>query len=114
MAREFARKFYSSAAWQSCRNNYSAMRRHLCEDCMKRGVIKQGVEVHHIEELTPLNIHRPEVTLNYDNLILLCRECHKARHESKERRYIIGSNGEIICNNTESTPPCSVKHRETQ
>ena len=96
MAREFARKFYSSAAWQSCRNNYSAMRGHLCEDCLRRGIYRPGVEVHHIEELTPLNIHRPEVTLNYDNLVLLCRECHKARHEHKQRRYIIGDNGKII------------------
>jgi len=65
---------------------------------MKRGIYKPGVEVHHIEELTPLNIHRPEVTLNMDNLVLLCRECHKARHDTRmrDRRYVIGSNGEVI------------------
>jgi 5-methylcytosine-specific restriction endonuclease McrA len=98
MAQEFSRKFYSSKAWQDCRNRYGAMRGWLCEDCMKRGIYKPGVEVHHIEELTPLNIHRPEVTLNMDNLVLLCRECHKARHNecNKGRRYVFGSNGEVI------------------
>lgn len=96
MAREFSRKFYSSATWQTCRNNYAAMRGHLCEDCLRRGIYRPGVEVHHIEELTPLNINRPEVALNYDNLVLLCRECHKERHCHSDRRYIFGENGEVI------------------
>lgn len=67
---------------------------------MKRGIYKPGVEVHHIEELTPLNIHRPEVALNVDNLVLLCRECHKARHDTRtrDRRYVIGDGGEVIVN----------------
>lgn len=67
---------------------------------MKRGIYKPGIEVHHIEELTPLNIHRPEVALNMDNLVLLCRECHKARHDTRMRgrRYDIGPDGEVIVN----------------
>lgn len=67
---------------------------------MKRGIYKPGVEVHHIEELTPMNIHRPEVALNMDNLVLLCRECHKARHDirMRDRRYAIGPDGEVIVN----------------
>jgi len=97
MARDFAKKFYSSKQWQDCRNEYMKCAGYLCEDCMKRGIYKPGIEVHHIEELTPLNINRPEISLNYDNLVLLCRECHKARHKGqKDRRYVIGDNGEII------------------
>lgn len=67
---------------------------------MKRGLYTPGVEVHHVEELTPYNIHRPEITLNEDNLALLCRECHKARHDHRlrDRRYTIGPDGEVICN----------------
>ena len=64
---------------------------------MKRGIYRPGIEVHHIEELTPANIHRPEIALSFDNLVFLCRDCHKARHKGqKDRRYIIGDNGEII------------------
>ena len=99
MSKLFARQFYSSKAWQDCRNRYGAMRGWLCEDCLKRGLYRPGKEVHHVEELTPMNIHRPEITLNPDNLVLLCRECHKARHDHRlrDRRYTIESNGEVIC-----------------
>lgn len=99
MSKPFARQFYSSKAWQDCRNNYGARQGWLCEDCMKRGVYTPGKEVHHVEELKPWNIHRPEVTLNFDNLVLLCKECHKARHKQTEsRRYTIGPDGEVIIN----------------
>ena len=76
------------------------MKGWLCEDCMNRGIYKPGKEVHHIEELTPANIHRPEIALNFDNLVILCKECHKARHndKAKGRRYTVGENGEVIVN----------------
>ena len=98
MSKQFARQFYSSKAWQDCRNEYMKQAHYLCEDCMKRGIYKPAKEVHHIEELTPDNIYRPEISLNFNNLVALCKECHKARHNecNKERRYVFGSNGEVI------------------
>ena len=65
---------------------------------MARGIYTPAKEVHHIEELTPMNIHRPEVSLNFNNLVALCKECHKARHNKKNngQRYSFGKNGEII------------------
>ena len=98
MAKEFSRAFYSSAAWQSCRNEYMKRAHYLCEDCLARGIYKPAKEVHHVEELTPMNIHRPEVSLNFENLVALCKECHKARHreELKGRRYVFGVDGKII------------------
>ena len=71
---------------------------YLCEDCLKRGIYKPAKEVHHIEELTPENIHRPEVALSFNNLVALCKECHKARHSehNKGKRYFFGAGGEII------------------
>lgn len=100
MAQDFSKGFYSSKVWQDCRNEYMKCAHYLCEDCLKRGVYRPGIEVHHIEELTPQNIHRPEILLGFDNLVLLCRECHKARHNSKTkgRRYLIGDDGEVIIN----------------
>lgn len=99
MSREFAKKFYSSKQWQDCRNNYAAMRGHLCENCLRRGIYRPGEIVHHKIEVRPENINNPEVTLNFDNLCLLCRECHAEQHKeySRDRRYIIGEDGEIIC-----------------
>jgi len=101
MAREFARAFYSSKQWQDCRDSYAAQRRHLCENCLARGIYTPGVIVHHIEELTPANIQRPEVTLNPANLRLVCRDCHAEEHKSrnKGRRYIVGDGGKIIIKN---------------
>ena len=111
MAREFARSFYSSKAWQDCRNEYAAMRHYLCENCLRKGIYKPGVIVHHIEELTPLNIDNPEIALNFENLELVCRECHDEYHDNRGRwakinaakrkakaegqRYKIGADGTV-------------------
>lgn len=112
MAKAFARKFYSSKAWQDCRNEYAKRRHHLCEDCLRRGIYRPGTIVHHKIELDPINIERPEVALNFDNLELLCRECHARIHDTGGRwdavnkkrrarrdaalRYKIGANGEVF------------------
>ena len=54
--------------------------------------------MHHRIEIDPININNPEVALNWNNLELLCRECHAEAHDErkKDRRYVIGDNGEII------------------
>ena len=112
MAKAYARKFYSSKAWQDCRNEYAQRRHFLCEDCLRRGIYKPGVIVHHKIEIDPITIERPEIALSFDNLELLCRECHARRHEldggrwaavNKRRReardasnrYSLGKNGEV-------------------
>ena len=77
-----------------------AYRGYLCENCLKRGIYKPGVIVHHVEELTPYNIENPEVSLSWSNLRLVCRECHSKEHDKrmKDKRYTFGSNGEVIVN----------------
>ena len=87
MSKPFARKFYSSNAWQDCRNEYAKRRHYLCENCLRKGIYKPGEIVHHKIELDPINIERPEVALNFDNLMLLCRECHAAMHEHSGGRW---------------------------
>lgn len=71
MAKEWAKSFYNSKAWRKCRKAYAESRFLLCEVCGE-----PGVEVHHIQELTPDNISDPSVTLNWANLQLLCHSCH--------------------------------------
>ena len=87
MAKEFARKFYSSKAWQQCREEYAKRRRYLCEDCLRRGIYKPGEIVHHKIEIDPVTIEIPEIALNHDNLELLCRDCHARRHELSGGRW---------------------------
>ena len=112
MSKPFARKFYSSKAWQDCRNEYAKRKHYLCEDCLRKGIYKPGVIVHHKIEIDPITIEKPEIALSFDNLELLCRECHARRHEiaggrwaavNKRRReardasnrYFFGENGEV-------------------
>ena len=80
---------------------------------MRRGIYKPGEIVHHKIEIDPITIERPEIALSFDNLELLCRDCHAAAHEQsggrwaevniKKRekrdagnRYIVGENGKIF------------------
>lgn len=81
MAKDFAKSFYSSKQWQECRNEYIKKRGYLCENCLRKGIYKPAVIVHHIEELTPFNITNPEIALNFNNLEAVCRECHDQYHD---------------------------------
>lgn len=85
MAREFARKFYSSKQWQDCRNEYMTKKHHLCENCLRKGIYTPARYVHHIVELDPINIENPEVALNFDNLEAVCRACHDEYHDNHGR-----------------------------
>lgn len=96
MAREFARAFYSSKAWQDCRNGYAKSVGGLCEICLAKGIYKPGEIVHHKIHITPENINRPEIVLSWDNLQLVCRDCHSIIHDRKQRRYKIDDAGRVI------------------
>ena len=93
--REFAEGFYNSPAWKSCRESYKKYRRGLCERCLERGIYRAGVIVHHRIHLSPENIGDPNVSLSFDNLMLLCRDCHAEVHKP-ERRYKFDELGRII------------------
>ena len=73
----------------------------MCERCLERGVIETGskdrpLEVHHKTALTAGNITDPNVTLNWQNLELLCKTCHDAEKERKRKRYTITTEGRVI------------------
>ena len=112
MAKEFARKFYSSKAWQECRNEYMKRAHYLCENCLRKGIYKPAEIVHHIIEIDPITIERPEIALSFDNLEAVCRDCHNELHDNRGRwsevnrkrreardqaqRYVVGENGKIF------------------
>lgn len=84
MAKEFSKKFYNSTKWRRCRKEYAQSVNGLCENCLRNGKITPGKEVHHKIELTPNNIDDPFIALSWDNLELLCFECHQShRYENK-------------------------------
>lgn len=71
----WAEWFYKSKAWQECRDAFFKSKFGICERCGDPGVI-----VHHKVHLTPGNIIDPNVTLNWENLELLCQDCHNKEH----------------------------------
>lgn len=94
--KEWAKFFYKSKQWQNIRENVMAADHYLCQDCLAKGLIVPAEEVHHIIPLTPENIMDPSITLNTENLISLCRECHKARHsDGAEKRWTVDEFGRV-------------------
>ena len=95
MARDFARPFYSSPEWNRCRERYMKQAGGLCENCLKQGIIRPGVIVHHKIHLTPANVCVPEIALNPCNLMLVCNDCHAQLHKP-EKRYKVDELGRVI------------------
>ena len=79
MARKFAKPFYNSKAWKNCQKAYKAYRLGICERCGS----PEGTEVHHKIMLNEHNINDASITLNFDNLELLCQTCHAKHHNRK-------------------------------
>ena len=90
--KEFAKRFYKSKAWQQTRDAYAASVGRLCECCLRAGIYRAGEIVHHKKELTPENINDPQISLAWDNLELLCRDCHGKAHGNK-KRYKVDERG---------------------
>ena len=90
----FAHAFYVSPAWIKCRRSYAESVGGMCERCYAAGKIVPGTQVHHKIRLTPHNIHRPEISLNWTNLELLCDDCHHEEHE-KGIRWRADADGHV-------------------
>jgi len=76
MAKDYAKTFYNTAAWAKCRRAYILSRMMvdggLCEECYTA----QGYIVHHKIFLDQNNIKNTEISLNFDNLEYVCKQCH--------------------------------------
>lgn len=95
--KEFAAKLYKSRQWQKTREAYAKSVGYLCEDCLKKGLYKPGEIVHHRTHLTPENITDPRIALDWNNLRLVCRDCHASIHKSKGKfNYYFDENGNVL------------------
>ena len=92
--REEQISFYSSPAWKNLRRYVLKERGGLCEMCLKHGIYKAATLVHHIKPVTAENVNDPEITLNTENLMALCTDCHAAIHSA--RRWYFNENGKMI------------------
>jgi len=93
--------FYRSTRWRDCRNAYFKKARGLCERCLAKGLIKQGEIVHHIIEMNTETIKNDKLAYDFDNLQLVCRDCHAEIHEQKKKfsgrskRYKVNELGQV-------------------
>lgn len=97
MAKEWAKAFYGSDEWKATRQAYRRKARGLCERCLSKGIVRPGEIVHHVRELTPETIHDPSIALSFENLQLVCRECHAELHHGADaRRYKVTEDGRVL------------------
>lgn len=82
MAKEYAKDFYSSAAWAKTRAAFLNSKMHICERCENKNGL--GNIVHHKTYITPDNIDDVNITLNWDNLECLCQVCHNREHHRED------------------------------
>lgn len=69
------RNFYKSKQWFIARTVKTKNANGRCERCGKI-----GEEVHHKIPLTVDNVSDALISLNQENLELLCKECHNNEH----------------------------------
>ena len=87
--------FYGTQKWKDIRRAYRKSVGGLCERCLACGVIRPGKFVHHKIHMTDENMDDPTIALSFDNLELLCIECHAKEHDS--HRYTVDVNGGCHC-----------------
>jgi len=57
--------------WNKVRKAYLS-KHPLCESCNKEHRITPAAHVHHVQDISK----RPDLRLDYDNLMSLCKPCH--------------------------------------
>ena len=84
-------KFYKTQTWKKIQQAYKKSRHNICERCGEYGDI-----VHHKVYVTVENINNPEVTMNVNNLELVCRKCHNKEHFAEDSTYSFDEDGNLI------------------
>lgn len=74
-------QFYNSGEWKTTRLAVIADRINKCEECGKVIIKDKDLHVHHVIELTLLNLNDYNISLNPNNLKILCKDCHDKVHK---------------------------------
>lgn len=73
--------FYNTKAWKTIRKVALDRDNHLCQECLKSGIINPGNTVDHV-----IPIKRGGGRLDINNLRTLCRNCHDKKSGSERRK----------------------------
>lgn len=74
-------KNYHSTEWKKLRESVLARDNHLCQECLKKGLITQASHVDHIQSA----ISRPDLFWDMNNLQSLCASCHTRKTIEEQR-----------------------------
>jgi hypothetical protein len=74
------RSFYASETWIKFRLAIIAERGPVCQKCKR--VIGNSIDctLHHAKELTPENVADASLSLNPENVLVVCHDCHNQIH----------------------------------
>lgn len=86
--------FYRSDEWKQFRVVVIAKRLNICEECGKLIVSPKDIQVHHDPiELTLENVNDFNISLNENNVKVICHKCHDKKHRRfgfrQHRVYIV-------------------------
>lgn len=85
-ARPAIHAFYSSSSWRKLRE-YVKRRSPLCAECLKHGIVTQGVIVDHIVPIT-----EGGAMMDIKNLQVLCSACHNSKHGEGRSKSLSNAN----------------------
>lgn len=102
-------EFYNTKGWKRNRIAYALSRNCICERC-GRAVYVSGVNealpkekrlryvVHHKTYLNDQNYTDPEIAYDWNNLELLCQECHNLEHTEQptKKDVMFDEGGQLI------------------
>ena len=76
-------RLLNSKRWQEVKRIVWQRTNGLCEECIKQGIVRAGVDCHHIVPVetatTPQEMER--LCFDVNNVRLLCIACHSAIHK---------------------------------
>lgn len=112
MAKNFSNKFYHSKKWKNIRAFVLQRDFYMCKICK----IPNSSTVHHIKELTPMNIDDSSISINPDNLVTLCNRCHNLIHDKYKysegrKRYTFDAEGNVIPSTQQTNELTDEQHR---
>lgn len=78
--------FYDSSKWKKFREllitkymQEKGNEKIVCEECGER-IDNKKITLHHIQEITNENVNDVNISLNPDNIKILCHHCHNREH----------------------------------
>lgn len=77
-------KFYKTTIWKKLRQKVLEKNNYDCQHCKSKGEANKANTVHHVKHLK----QHPELALDEENLIAVCKECHNELHPEKHYSFI--------------------------